>query len=44
MRDGHETGQETPGSHGPHRLGGIDVSPEISSLSEKTCPPIVLVF
>ena len=42
--DGHETGQKTPYRQGPHRLCGIDVSPEIASLpSEKTGPLIVLV-
>ena len=40
--DGHETGQETPYRQRPYCLCGIDVSPEIPSLSEKNDPPVVV--
>ena len=44
MDDGHVAGQETPNRQWPHGLSGVDVSPEITSLSEDPDPLGVLVF
>ena len=43
MNYGHVTGQETPYSHGPYGLCGIDVFPEITAFSEQTGQPMLFL-